>query len=723
MGEASLSKHPNVLLGIVFLVCLLPLLPSVAEGQSLSLTGTWYYNSFVTGPGAPWWEKGTLTVTPTGTFSGSGLQSNGKPDNPAGSFTLTSSGVLLMNLNGQSKSALCQLDTSSTFLSCSQTLSNGSSSIMIMTQQAPAYSLADLAGTWEGNLLFAGPTPLWERVGETINSDGTFTGTYTRSDGTTGSVSGTLAISSSGVITCVSGGCTDPTYASVMDLNKTVTVGTDGASTSTQDAGLLIYTKQPTSYTISNLVGTWYGLGLASGPGAPWWESDILAIKQDGTCSFNWIASNGTSGSKSGTLSISSAGVMTLNIGSTAMGVIDANMTVMVFTNTWTDGATQEIRIFTNNVLTGSNVSPILAPSPGYVPGTTPYSPTMGGSTGTAPYSGAPAPTSTALQNPAGGTGAQAAGSAAGSGQTGGNTPASSANAETSSAPSGPSASATPASAPDAPTIIAATTGFGPPTEDNAKALVSFKLPSTSGGQITGCTVTSNPGSITATGIGSPITVANLNGGTTYTFTVTASNKSGTGPPSDVSNSVTPIAVPGAPTIMKAKAGNGEATVSFKPSASDGGSGITSYIVKSSAGQTVSGPTGPVTVKGLANGTSYTFTVAAVNKIGTGPPSKVSDSVTPATVPDAPAIIAAKAGNGKATVSFKVPASNGGSRITSYTVTSNAGHKASGPAGPITVKGLANGTPYTFTITAKNKMGTGPPSSASNSVTPRRLKE
>jgi hypothetical protein len=41
-------------------------------------------------------------------------------------------------------------------------------------------------------------------------------------------------------------------------------------------------------------------------------------------------------------------------------------------------------------------------------------------------------------------------------------------------------------------------------------------------------------------------------------------------------------------------------------------------------------------------------------------------------------------------------------------VSSSAGQKASGPASPITVKGLANGTTYTFTVKATNMMGTGP---------------
>jgi hypothetical protein len=70
-------------------------------------------------------------------------------------------------------------------------------------------------------------------------------------------------------------------------------------------------------------------------------------------------------------------------------------------------------------------------------------------------------------------------------------------------------------------------------------------------------------------------------------------------------------------------------------------------------------------------------------------------------------------------VNFTAPASNGGSAVTGYTVISNPGGiTAKGAKSPITVKGLKNGTVYTFTVTATNKIGTGPASSASSSVTP-----
>ncbi|MFA6292640.1 MAG: fibronectin type III domain-containing protein, partial [Victivallales bacterium] len=89
--------------------------------------------------------------------------------------------------------------------------------------------------------------------------------------------------------------------------------------------------------------------------------------------------------------------------------------------------------------------------------------------------------------------------------------------------------------------------------------------------------------------------------------------------------------VPGAPTAVTAERGNGQANVSFKPPASDGGTPITSFTVTSiPGGITATDDRIPITVIGLTNGTSYKFTVRATNDIGTGPASAASSAVTPA---------------------------------------------------------------------------------------------
>jgi hypothetical protein len=161
------------------------------------------------------------------------------------------------------------------------------------------------------------------------------------------------------------------------------------------------------------------------------------------------------------------------------------------------------------------------------------------------------------------------------------------------------------------------------------------------------------------------------------------------------------------PTNISVVAGNNQATVSFTEPVSNGGSAISSYMVFSSPGYiTATGTSSPITVTGLINGTSYTFTVVATNALGNSLASAASNGVTPATVPDAPTSITAVAGNTQVTVSFTAPVSNGGSAITNYTVTSNTGGiTGTGSSSPITLTGLTNGTSYTFTVVATNSVG------------------
>ncbi len=98
-------------------------------------------------------------------------------------------------------------------------------------------------------------------------------------------------------------------------------------------------------------------------------------------------------------------------------------------------------------------------------------------------------------------------------------------------------------------------------------------------------------------------------------------------------------ATPGAPTGLAATPGNAQVTISWSAPANTGG-GVTSYLVSaSSGGGTCTWTSGPLscTVTGLTNGTSYSFTVAAINAQGSSAPSSAITS-TPRTVPGAPAI-------------------------------------------------------------------------------------
>ncbi len=208
-----------------------------------------------------------------------------------------------------------------------------------------------------------------------------------------------------------------------------------------------------------------------------------------------------------------------------------------------------------------------------------------------------------------------------------------------------------------------------------------------------------------------------------YPISVAATDTviTGTGAPFSVSRNYTltvNATAPGAPTIGAATPGNAQASIAFTAPASNGGSAIISYTVTCNAGGiTGTGPTSPITVMGLTNGTTYNCSVVATNGVGPGAAS-ATVAVTPVTVPGAPTIGAATPGNAQASIAFTAPASTGGSTIISYTVTCNAGGiTGTGPTSPITVSGLNNGTTYNCSVVATNGVGPGT-ASATVAVTP-----
>ena len=103
---------------------------------------------------------------------------------------------------------------------------------------------------------------------------------------------------------------------------------------------------------------------------------------------------------------------------------------------------------------------------------------------------------------------------------------------------------------------------------------------------------------------------------------------------------------------------------------------------------------------------------------GTGP--------IPPEVPDAPTAVTAVSGPGLVTLGWSAPAWDGGAAVTTYTVTVYTGSiqaqevKFSGFPAPETVivTALADGSSYTFYVSATNRVGRGPQSLPSNSVVP-----
>ncbi|ETT46367.1 Ig-like domain-containing protein [Paenibacillus sp. FSL R5-0876] len=128
-------------------------------------------------------------------------------------------------------------------------------------------------------------------------------------------------------------------------------------------------------------------------------------------------------------------------------------------------------------------------------------------------------------------------------------------------------------------------------------------------------------GVVTPIGEGTAIiTVTTKDGSYTASTTVT------------VKAPVKPVTAPGIPTSVTATAENGQAIITFIPPVNDGGSEIIGYIVTANpGGLTVTGTGSPLTISGLTNGTSYTFTIQAINKAGISESSAESNAVVPST--------------------------------------------------------------------------------------------
>ena len=193
-------------------------------------------------------------------------------------------------------------------------------------------------------------------------------------------------------------------------------------------------------------------------------------------------------------------------------------------------------------------------------------------------------------------------------------------------------------------------------------------------------------------------TVSGLDPAHPYYFAVTAYNTSGV--ESAYSNIVSvPELVP--PTVSLTSPANGASvngTVSVNATASDN-VGVTKVQFYVNGPLQATDTSSPYVyswdTSSLAAG-SYTLMAKAtdtVSNVGQSSSVTVTVSNTTVTIPGAPTNVTATGGNAQAAIAFTAPASNGGSAITGYIVTSSPGvSSAAGTSSPLPVSGLTNGT-------------------------------
>ncbi|QKE84546.1 Ig-like domain-containing protein [Arthrobacter sp. NEB 688] len=160
----------------------------------------------------------------------------------------------------------------------------------------------------------------------------------------------------------------------------------------------------------------------------------------------------------------------------------------------------------------------------------------------------------------------------------------------------------------------------------------------------------------------------------------------------------------------------GQARVAWLPPTYDGGSTITSYVVRWTGGSSGSSTctASPCTIQGLTNGKDYRFTVAAVNGVGEGDRSAASAAVRPDTLPRAvTGVRMVDRGDGTLTVAWDEPV-NEGSPLRKYVVRliSSTGQTKTqdvvAPQRQATVTGLDNMAEQDVQVQAWNELGAGP---------------
>ena len=203
--------------------------------------------------------------------------------------------------------------------------------------------------------------------------------------------------------------------------------------------------------------------------------------------------------------------------------------------------------------------------------------------------------------------------------------------------------------------------------------------------------------------------------GVVYHYSITARNVAGESNKSAPASAM-PFTLPGVPIGLGLQSGNMYNQLTWSPPAADGFSAITNYSIYRGTNASVQPflvTVGNVTTfidTNLQNGQPYYYRIAAVNEAGVGTQTSYSIGV-PKTTPLPPSNVTASISSDDISLSWQVPASNGGSVITGYSIyrgTAENGETFLTLVGNVTTFtdiAVADRVIYYYKITARNSAG------------------
>jgi len=234
----------------------------------------------------------------------------------------------------------------------------------------------------------------------------------------------------------------------------------------------------------------------------------------------------------------------------------------------------------------------------------------------------------------------------------------------------------------------------------DSAATITFSPAPANGGAVT-YVVTGLPDGKKCTTTSTSCTISGLTNGTSYKFTIVASNSFGSSMSSEASNSVIPSLLPSQVTNVKAWGQDSSALVRWSAQTSNGALTLVSYVVTDGLGHTCATVNTSCVVNGLTNGTTYSFTVTAYFDNGASLSSSPSNSVTPPEVSGSITGVSVIPDNGSLQVSWTaVSAAN-----VSYVVVANDGSSCATTTTSCLINGLIDGTSYSLTVYGMDQSG------------------